>query len=171
MTDTVRIIIADTCVVSDFYKADRGFFAELRCPRISIGIITPVIDELTVSFPEFADRPYLGRIGLNLFEPAEEDFAHIGFSSELSPFDQLCLRAAKRLGCTLATNDVPLREACAENGVRVLWGLETLLLLCREGAIGKKYADTVARGIRHANPDYITEEILDKFLRRLGRLP
>lgn len=167
----VQILLADTCVVSDFYKADISFFGRLTGQKVEIGIISPVIEELGRAFPDLADMPRALDAGLRVFDPAPDEYLRIQAGTSLSRYDQLCMLAAKRLGCILATNDAKLRRACGEIGVPVLWSLETLLLLCREDAIDRKYAETIARCIYRTNSGLITQAILDDFLRKLTGLP
>lgn len=166
----VQILLADTCVVSDFYKADLSFFSRLTGQKVEIGIISPIIEELGKAFPDLADLSGTLGAGLRVFDPAPDEYLSVRDDTSLSRYDQLCMLAAKRLGYTLATNDKCLRRACAKIGIPVLWSLETLLSLCREGAIDKKYAETIARYIHKANSGHIKQEIFDDFLHKLADL-
>ena len=163
----LRIILADTCVVSDFYKADSRFFVRLVGTGIELGIVEPVVEDLSVVFPELGDAQSARKAGLRVCESQLHEYARLRIGTPLSKYDQLSLYAAQRLGYTLATNDKSLRRACIESGVPVLWGLETLLHLCREGAVAKSAAESIARSIHQTNPRWITKSILEDFLRQL----
>ena len=64
----------------------------------------------------------------------------------LSFQDQLCLLIAKENSWVCATNDKQLRGQCEKDGVEVIWGLEIMVLLNKEGYLERIEAEkTVER--------------------------
>jgi hypothetical protein len=61
------------------------------------------------------------------------------------------------------TNDTNLRKLCKREGVPLLWGLEVLAKVHREGGIPSTDALAIAQAIRKSNPKHITPTIIASF--------
>ncbi len=88
----------------------------------------------------------------------------------LSFHDRLCLILARDAGWACVTNDRALRRACEELSVPVLWGLELMIRLAAGHHLAIDTAVTIANAIRQSNPRHITEDLLERFSRRLRDL-
>jgi hypothetical protein len=53
----------------------------------------------------------------------------------------------------------------------VLWGLETVALLVEQSVSTAKAAEEIARAIPRAKPRFITEDVIARFLERIGLAP
>jgi len=98
-------------------------------------------------------------LGLTISSPTFGQLAEAARNrGRLSFQDWLCLLLARESGAICVTNDRPLRHACEENGVQIIWGLELMT---------KVAAKTIAERIHDANPRHVTSDILSRFRRRL----
>lgn len=70
-------------------------------------------------------------------------------------------------GRAVLTNDKPLRRACRESSVPLVWGLQAMGLLTRAKRMSPKRALQVAEKMSSANP-YITPSLLARFRSELG---
>jgi rRNA-processing protein FCF1 len=88
----------------------------------------------------------------------------------LAPDDKETLVLAKRNGWVCITNDKPLRRECESEGVACLWGLEPMRMLVESGAISPSKAISVVKTIKMANPGFISDEIVDRFEKRVKKI-
>lgn len=153
-------MIMDACVLIDFIKVERAVL-ELVVKHIGpLYVTSPVVDEVN----EIENENELVALGLIIIEPEIQD-AYIagGQSGPLSFQDWLCLLTAKRHGFTCVTNDKNLRKLCKLEGVPLLWGIELLAQLHKNGGIPAIDAEMIAHGIHLENPKHITEKIISRF--------
>lgn len=59
------------------------------------------------------------------------------------------------------TNDGRLRRECGAEKVPVLWGLETVALLVDDGVLTPEAAAGIGRAIQRANPQFITDKVIE----------
>ena len=69
------------------------------------------------------------------------------------------------LGC--ATNDKQLRGQCEKDGVEVIWGLEVMVLLNKEGYLERIEAEKTVEKIGVTNR-YISKDLIKQFIAKLG---
>ena len=65
-----------------------------------------------------------------------------------------------------ATNEKPLRKKCADHGIEILWGLEIMLQLCKNGKLKIDVAEKTAEQIVAINRR-ITGKVLKEFIAKL----
>ena len=105
---------------------------------------------------------------LELIEPETDDlFKAVDTEGRTSFQDNLCFLTAKRHNLICVTNDTNLRLMCEASNVPILWGLELILMLVREGGLIKKEAAHIAQEIHNTNPKHIDETVLKRFLSKL----
>ena len=106
----------------------------------------------------------------SIVSPSIEQVAQAGLASVSVSFDDyLCYLIAKGNGYILITNDKPLRRLCEADEVRLIWGLELMLLLHRNGYLSQTEAISVAESIHRSNSAHISKSILHEFKRKLQR--
>jgi len=87
--------------------------------------------------------------------------------SGLSFEDRICLLVAKQSGWTCVSSDKKLRRECVAEKVAVLWGLEPMIALVRSGHLAVAEAKKAALAIQTGNPLFITDAVIEKFIRRI----
>ena len=87
----------------------------------------------------------------------------------LSVPDSIALILARDNDLTLITNDKVLRRESQKRGVRLLWGLETIVLLVERSLLPYEDAIEIAQRIHLGNPKYITEKILQDFHNKIEK--
>jgi hypothetical protein len=117
-----------------------------------------------VHYPE-AERI---RVVLEIVPPLEVATRAAQRRAGLSFHDHLCLLLARDNGWTCLSNDARLRRECATEGIATLWGLEVIALLVEDAVLVVSAAEGIGRAIQAANPQFITAQILDRFLKRIG---
>ena len=159
-----HLLILDANILIDFYKCDRTI-VKLICTHVGqIYLATPVLYEIN----EIDESDCIG-LGIVLVEPELEQ---VMLASEgkgpLSFQDNLCLILAKDHGWTCVTNDKPLRQKCELEGVPLIWGIELICILVESGGLPVKHAWEIILAIKKLNPKYITDDIVEKALKRIG---
>ena len=81
-----------------------------------------------------------------------------------------CLLTARRYGFACVTNDKRMRNECQAHGIRLVWGLEMLSLLCQASGLPAHTAVSIAREIRSNNPRHISSPILQRFENKIRKL-
>lgn len=87
----------------------------------------------------------------------------------LSPQDVMCMIMARDCKAVCVTNEKPLRKACAELDVNVLWGLELMHLLNAQSMLDFEEAMRIAGAIHESNPHHITAKIVSRFSEKLKK--
>ncbi len=159
-------LVLDACVLIDYLKTDRYILPLMSKHLGRVLIPSPIIVEVE----DFKEVEVVSELGIAIIEPNIDDVfnAATGVGS-LSFQDRICLLVAKRASATCVTNDKRLRKNCANEGVQTIWGLEALVLIHESGRISSNEAWKIIMGINEINPKYVTQGILDRLSRRLGR--
>lgn len=159
-------LILDAVVLIDFCLADRRILKLVTEHIGQVHVATPVLAEVRQLRTEDCDV-----LGIKLIEPTlAQSIVAATRRGKLSFQDQLCLVLAKANGWTCVTNDKRLRRECENDGLHVLWGLQTVLLLVKCAALSYDEAMKVAEAIRDGSPHFITEAMLAEFKRKLEAL-
>jgi hypothetical protein len=160
----VRLLILDADVLIDYCKTDRSILTLVARHVGPVHVAAPIIGEV-----KQLDEASASDLGLVVIEPPIELAAQAAArrGGRLSFQDRLCLMLAKANGWTCVSNDRQLRLACEAEEVSVLWGLEILALVVDAGGIEPEGAREVAEAI-HASNRFITRQVLQRFLRRIG---
>ncbi len=158
-------LIMDASVLIDFCEADRTVLALVSKHVGQIYVPLPILREEVDQLSE-EDWPALG------ITPVEPPFETAALAAQRRPglsfYDTLCLLLARDNRWTCVTNDGRLRRECAREGIPTLWGLETLALVVEVRALPTADGAKLGHAMHRANPLYITERILEGFLRRIG---
>jgi len=159
------LLLMDANVLIDFCDSDRTVIPLISKHIGRVHVAMPILLEEVEQFKDF-DWTELGIVGvepsLELATQAAQRRAGLSFH------DQLCLFLARDNGWTCVTNDGRLRRECADEGIATLWGLEVIALLVEDAVLAVEVAEGIGRAIHAANPKFITTQILDRFLKRIG---
>lgn len=158
------LLILDACVLIDFWDADPSVLTLVVQNIGEVHIAENVLSEVRQ-----VDRSAAMTAGLILVEPSLEVMAAAATRRRgLSFQDHLCLILARDRSWTCVSNDGRLRQACAEDGVSVLWGLELLAQLVEVGGLPAITGIELGKRMAAANP-YLTEKVVRRFVDRLVR--
>lgn len=159
-----RVLLFDANVLIDFWEGNRSL---LRLISTQVGLIvipTVVFDEV-----EQLTARQCRSLGIEIVEPTLEQLTVASQEGGgLSVADRLCLEMARERGASCVTNDGLLRQACTNNAVPVVWGLELLAALVEQGHTTSRIARRAGIKMRKKNRHYITETILRRFLHQIG---
>lgn len=151
--------IADANVLIDYAKTNLeilGLVAKYVGPVYIASAIMDEVDQI--------DEAQCQTLGLTI---VEGNLTQLTEASQrggpLSFEDKLCLILARDNGWTCLSNDGPLRDACSEIGVTVVWGLEIMLQLVKDSHLSADEAIDVAQAIHLVNPLYVTKKIVTAF--------
>lgn len=161
-------LILDACVVIDYAETDLSVLAAISTHVAPIALARPVLNEV-----EQLDEGAAADLGMTVVDVELELASKAAQGPRVLSFeDRVCLLLAKREDWTCVTNDRRLRRACAEESVRVMWGLEMMLRGVAVGVLSPNETIQIAEAMHHANPRYVTQKVVAKFTqeaRRRGR--
>jgi rRNA-processing protein FCF1 len=165
MVESTVIFVSDACVLIDYYKADPRIIKLVNEHIGAIHVPRQIFNEI-----EQIDNEEANRLGLNIIDATinqmEEASARGG---PLSMEDKLTFIIARDNRQVCWTSDKNLRNKCLENGVSVYWGLEILLILCREGRLTVQRALKTAEKIKECGA-HISKEVLDDFRNQVDEI-
>jgi hypothetical protein len=159
------LLIMDANVLIDFCEADRTVIRLISQHVGQVHVPLPVLREEVDQLDE-SECADLGIIPVD--PPLQTAIDAAARRSGLSFHDHVCLLLARDNGWTCVTNDGRLRRECATENVPVLWGLETVALLVEGAVLTAVAAEEIARAVQRANPRFITDDVLQRFLVRIG---
>jgi predicted nucleic acid-binding protein len=155
-----KLMIMDACVLIDFLKTDASVLRLIAKHVGPVYVLNDVVQEVN----QIETEEELTDLGLSVVEPTIDDaYAAASAQGPTSFQDRLCMLTAKRHGLLCITNDTNLRKLCKREGVPLLWGLEVLAKVHREGGIPSTDALAIAQAIRKSNPKHITPTIIASF--------
>ena len=158
------LLILDACVLIDFWDTDPSAISLVVRHLGEVYIAENVLSEV-----KQVDRSAAVTAGLTIIEPTLEMMTAAAQRRRgLSFQDHLCLLLAKARGWTCVSNDGRLRAACAEDGVAVMWGLETLAQVVEAGGLPVEAGIELAERMASANA-YLTEAVVARFVARIGK--
>lgn len=156
-------MVIDASVLIDYRDGDRTVIKLISTHVGQLCMPSPVLGEVLRMTEEDC-----ASLGLDVVEPTVEQLLSVPHApGRLSFQDYLCLIIAKANGWRCLTNDRRLRNECDAQGVAVMWGLEPMGMLVAAGVISAQHAGDVAIAIHRSNR-FITREILQRFLERIG---
>ena len=157
--------VLDANVLIDFCNADLSILSLAARVLGSIHVPLPVlakVDQLSHSDCEQA--------GLIVFEPSTEQLLEAGQGTTRLAFDdRICLIVCRDNHWTCLTNDKALRRACAELSIRIVWGLELMVLLVEARQLPPEEALVVAEQIHSMNQAFVDHTVLDGFRAKIQR--
>ena len=158
-----KAIISDANVLIDYVKANKKVLHLAAKHLCEIYVPVAVLQEVKDITAE-----ELEKLGIRTFEPSLEQFVNAANKPfGLSFQDQLCFLIAKEQGWVCATNDKQLRGQCEKDGIRVIWGLEIMFLLNKEGHLDRVEAEKTVEKIGENNR-YISKGLIRKFIAKLA---
>jgi len=161
MPDGPQVLLVDANVLIDCQKSDISVLGLVSRQVGEVHVLTTILDE--VDGLKVVDCE---RLGLKVIEPELNQLIRAATRrGQLSFRDHLCLIVALETGFVCVTNDKPLRKACAEDGVAIMWGLELMTALVRGRAMQAAGAIRTAERIHLGNPPHIPRALVDRFTR------
>lgn len=158
--------LIDADVLIDYCKSDLSVLSLFSIKIGTLNILTTTLNEV-----KQLDEIICNKLDLSLIEPSEDHLDQaIKNQVDVSLEDYLCFLTAKSNNYILITNDRALRNLCVENDTTVLWGLEVLFSLCKFSNLPLDNAKSIAEQIHKSNPFRITNEIIERFYRKLKNL-
>ncbi len=159
-------LVLDACVLIDYVDADAGSLSQIAKGVGAISVLRTVLNEVE----QLTEQEALA-LGIKVVDAGFDEVWAAGESQGrgLSFPDRLCLEVAARRGWTCVTNDGGLRRACADRGVAVSWGLAMMLEAVRGVALSAVRAQLIAWQIHENNPHYVTSDIVQLFVAKLGK--
>ncbi len=155
------LLIMDANVLIDYANSDISILSLVSKHVGQVYIPSVILDEVSELSEE--DCIELGFVIID--EEVELLLAAAEIRGALSFEDHVCLLLATEKECTCVSNDKPLRRACGEENISVMWGLRLMIELVDSGHLGKSVAVDVAEEIQKQNPRHITQIIVDEFKR------
>lgn len=156
-------LISDADILIDFCNGDKKILSTLAKQFCEIYITPEVLEEV-----EQLSKAEAKKLGLIIIEPELKQYEESSKKGgPLSREDKLCLIVARDKGWVCATNDKKLRQECEKQGIEIVWGLELILILFRDGKITKTQAEEAAWKIHKTNLR-ITEEVVEEFIEKLN---
>jgi rRNA-processing protein FCF1 len=161
MDETPRAtLVGDVSVLIDIADANEAVLALIARHVARVVIPTPVLDEV-----DSLDELKCAALGLEVVEPSLDQLREAAVPhAALSFADKVCVIVARDAGATCWTNDGPLADECAANGVPRLRGLRPVLTLVELGSLALDVAIGTVELIGANNP-YITAGIVAEFRR------
>ena len=157
-----KAIVSDANVVIDYVKANKKVLHLAVKHLCEIYVPVPVLKEV-----KDISKSELEKIGIIIFEPTIDQLTQAAQQLfGLSFQDQLCLLIAKENHWVCATNDKQLRAQCEAGSVEVIWGLDIMLILNKQGFLERAEATKTADKIAEINR-YIGKEIIKRFIGKL----
>ena len=157
------LLISDACVLIDYCKAEcHDIISLISRHYLPIKVPFPVLKEVNqLTYDEAA------KLGIGLLEVTLEQMREANTRGGPSQQDRLCFIAARDINGAVWSNDRQLRKICKEHGIQVYWGLEMLLIMIKLGHLKEKRARDAAIRIHKIDPHYITETVLNHFMKNL----
>ncbi len=157
-------LILDANILVDYVPCDNTVIKLISTHVGHIHVATPVLHEVK----QITEHDCLN-LGITLVEPQVEQLISAAHGrGPLSLQDHLCVLLAKERGWTCVTNDRPLRRECAVQGVPLIWGIELICKLVETGGLSQESAKDIILCIHQNNPRYISWDIVQSALVRLG---
>jgi predicted nucleic acid-binding protein len=160
-----RLLVIDANVLIDFRAADPDVLALVAKHLGVVHVPRAVIDEVPDLTPAECRR-----LGLAVVTPETTQLLEAsGRRGRLSFADHVCLVLARDGDWACITNDRALRDACAQESIETVWGLELMLNLVGKRQLPSGRAIAIARRIHEANPRHVTQVVLTEFIRLARR--
>ncbi len=152
-------LLMDANVLIDYQKSDFSVLGLVDKHVGEVHILTTILDEV-----DGLDVVDCERLDLRVIEPELNQLTLAATKrGQLSFRDYLCLLVASDSGFVCVTNDKPLRKACTEEGIGILWGLEIMTALVRGNEMRAEDTIQTAEKIYISNPLHIPRKLVDRF--------
>jgi rRNA-processing protein FCF1 len=159
-------LVVDANVLIDYLAVDVTVLQLVSRHIGTIHVPRPILQEVPRIDPNQCER-----LGLQIVNGTYEQLSEADQRrGRLSFHDQLCLILARDTGWVCVTNDRALRKSCEKISIPVLWGLELMLQLVAGHHLTAHAAVDIATAIQASNPRHITQEVRERFSRRLQEL-
>ena len=157
-----KVLLMDSNVLIDYQKSDFSVLGLVNKYVAEVYVLTTIIEE--VDGLEIVDCE---RLGIKAIEPELNQLRRAAIKhGKLSFRDHLCLIVASDENYICVTNDKPLRKACSDIGVDILWGLEIMIALVQTSSMRASEAIRIAEKIHFSNPLHITRTLIDTFAKK-----
>jgi hypothetical protein len=155
----------DASVLIDYCAADRTI---LRSISEHVGRL--IVPSIVLAEVDALDEAACGELTIDILEPPIEMLlAANDRHRRLTVQDFVCFKIAHENGWTCVTNDGLLRARCVELNVAIMWGLEPMATLVRDGHLSIEEATATAEAMHASNPYFISRNIVDTFVGKLTK--
>lgn len=159
----IGLLTLDANVLIDLSKTDRTVLNLISKHIGQVYVPITIFEEVK----QIDETECLG-LGIILHEPELDHlFAAAVARGKLSFQDHLCLILAKENRWICVTNDMALRNECAKEDVRCIWGIELICLLVEAGGLPPDHAKELIKSIQSLNSKFITESIVERAFIRI----
>ena len=161
MNQENRNILFNANALIDFQKTDFSVLGEVRQHLGNLYLLKEIRDEV-----QGLTQKDCRSVDLKVISSKDhiKNIANQPYGS-LSRPDRLNLYTSIDSGFSLVTNDLNLRKACEERQVKIIWGLQLLLILIEKSDYSINDAIKIGKMIGNKNR-YISEEIVNDFVAR-----
>ena len=159
MNQENRNILFDANALIDYQKTDFSVLGEVRQHLGNLYLLKEIRDEVqgltqkdcrSVDLKIISSKKYVKELATKPF-------------GGLSLPDRLNLYTSIDSGYSLVTNDINLRKACEERQVKIIWGLQLLLILIEKSEYSIDDTIKIGKLIGDKN-QFITKEIVNNFV-------
>lgn len=162
-TRTRSFLLIDANVLVDYQAADLTILGLVSRHVGTVYILSTVLAEV-----EGLDESECERLGFRVVEPTlEQAIEAASPNGRLSFEDRTGLVVCRDNGWTCVSNDKALRKSCEMADITVLWGLELMFGLVRDGHLPAEDASAAAERIHRANAMFLSAAILATFRKKL----
>ena len=166
MSTRAKILLMDANILIDYQKSDFSILGTVARHLGEVYVLSTILDEVDELTPALCERQ-----GFKVIEPQLDHLLEAASKrGRLSFRDHLCLLVARDQGLTCVTNDKPLRRACQDESVSVLWGLELMTELVDLGRLQARTAIDTAQQIHRSNPLHIPQSLVDRFTQKVLKI-
>jgi len=160
------LLVVDASVLIDYAKSDLDVLGMAARHLGKVHVPGIIVDEVAQ-----IDASKCADLGITVVEATDEQIQTAAQRRPgLSFQDNLCLLLARQNGWTCVSNDKRLRQACADDGLDVMWGLQMMVELIERGQLDAAEALRVARVMQQNNPYGITDAVMARFRQRVSKL-
>jgi hypothetical protein len=163
--DSNTILLADANIIIDFIKADEDALRiicqsfEILVPRI---IIQDEIKQLSIEDAQ--------KIGLKIADAELSQMIEANSGSlRVSFYDKICMILTRDNSWLCISNDKKLHSECDVHNVKIIWGLELLLLSVEKGILSKDRSILCFSRIQSIN-SRMGKKVEDDFLIKLNNI-
>lgn len=153
-----RSIICDASILIDYILSNRNILFSASKYIGQLIVPGPIFDEVNQLDYETAEQ-----LGLRIIAPELHQIKEASDrGGSLSRSDKLTFVMARDAECFCCTSDLNMRKLCLDHNVKVLWGLELMIMLCEIGRLSKAKAIRIVEKIK-LNGAFITDEVIEDF--------
>jgi predicted nucleic acid-binding protein len=154
-------ILLDSCILIDYLNINPEIFKLINNNIASLYILNIVAKEVkNNNFIELVENNIIKII----LPDADILKEALNYSDKVSFQDRSSMLTAERYSYAFVTNDKRLRKLCVQKEIKIFWGFDLLKILIEAKLITKQHAVEIAKKIQMNNRNFITKDIINKFI-------